>query len=829
MRLAVSVRTYSFVVALCAVLCASALLLLPGRALAVESTEATGPVTVATDDQPSESSAVSVAGAAENGAGPVEALGASDASESASSQTKSETAREEGAAGESAASDAASSASVDANASESSSEKADAGQGAASSTVAADAVDVSSDAQSDVPLDEVATVSAASNSDVASSSKVVARSAKVAAAASEQVLESGVYSIHSALDARKVIDVPAASMNDSVQLDLYDQNSTLAQYFRVTYVGDGWYTITNVNSGKSLDVRYGGVSNGTVVQQYASNGTDAQKWKIVTAGSLFELIPYIAQDKRLDVPSGSTANGVGLQIYTANGTPAQRFAFVRQADLSTVDGSAAAYLEDGAFYAIGLTVGSNKVVDIAGGSLADGGRAQSYSSNSTPAQYFRAKSLGGGWYSFVNAKSRKVLEVAGGATGYGGAVQQYASNGTWAQRWLVVKSGSGYKLVPGTNLSMALDVPAASTADGAALQIYAANGTPAQCFLFSKQDDLTSAYRNASVLEDGSWYRIDLGVAVGKVVDIAGGSLADGGRAQSYSSNSTPAQYFRAKSLGGGWYSFVNAKSRKVLEVAGGATGYGGAVQQYASNGTWAQRWLVVKSGSGYKLVPGTNLSMALDVPAASTADGAALQIYAANGTPAQCVSFTKVASPYGNFYLYLDAGHGQGNRSPGVYDSGALGSGYQEHTLTAELAEMVAARLRNAGVMLYLNESGLVSQRMSQAESLGCTALLSIHFNSGGGHGSESYIATTGQHGSPDSPAFQNIMHPYLIQGTGLTDRGKKTAGYMVCKGNIPSVLLEIGFIDSKSDMAKYQARKSTVADRLAEGVIAYAKSLIS
>ena len=127
-----------------------------------------------------------------------------------------------------------------------------------------------------------------------SSSKAAARVAAVSTVSTSQPIASGVYSIHSALDPRKVVDVPAARKTDSVQLDLYDENSTLAQYFYVSYLGDGWYTITNVNSGKSLDVRYGGASNGTVVQQYAANGTAAQKWRFVSVGSFFELVPPIS-------------------------------------------------------------------------------------------------------------------------------------------------------------------------------------------------------------------------------------------------------------------------------------------------------------------------------------------------------------------------------------------------------------------------------------------------------------------------------------------------------------------------------------------------------
>ncbi|WP_368291698.1 hypothetical protein, partial [Escherichia coli] len=57
---------------------------------------------------------------------------------------------------------------------------------------------------------------------------------------------------------------------------------------------------------------------------------------------------------------------------------------------------------------------------------------------------------------------------------------------------------------------------------------------------------------------------------------------------------------------------------------------------------------------------------------------------------------------------IYVDAGHGWNDSNNGAYDPGAMGSGYEEATLTKELAGLVGAELRNRyGVDVYVNDDG--------------------------------------------------------------------------------------------------------------------------
>lgn len=175
---------------------------------------------------------------------------------------------------------------------------------------------------------------------------------------------------------------------------------------------------------------------------------------------------------------------------------------------------------------------------------------------------------------------------------------------------------------------------------------------------------------------------------------------------------------------------------------------------------------------------------------------------------------------------IYLDAGHGWNSSYDGAYDGGAEGCGYQEAQLTRELVQLIAdAASRKYGLEVVTDNAVNYKQRNQDAYDKGCNYFVSIHFNSGGGTGSESYIHTL--NAAPGSSQLQSIMHSKLIEGLGLRDRGKQEERFAVCGGKVPATLLEICFIDNASDMATYQARKNYLAECLAAGLYEYSTSL--
>lgn len=292
------------------------------------------------------------------------------------------------------------------------------------------------------------------------------------------LVDGGAYVLRSVSFPEKVVDINGASRADEGKIQIWSDNASVAQTFRLAHVGGGYYTIQNVNSGKVLDVAGAAQDPGAKVWQYSSNGSDAQKWKLVETGDddgSYHLISK-CNGLSLDIEGNGSADGTGLQVYSSNGTSAQKF-FLDKIQQ---------YLPNGQ-YEIKTSLDSSKVLDVNGGSLWDSAKIQIYESNFTGAQRFEVSfDVSSGYYSIVNIVSNRALDVAGGSASSGSAVWQYSQNGTAAQKWRVEPlDEGGYLVVSGTGNGCCLDVVGGNTDNGAQVQIYTPNGTNAQKWVFA--------------------------------------------------------------------------------------------------------------------------------------------------------------------------------------------------------------------------------------------------------------------------------------------------------------------------------------------------------
>ena len=296
-----------------------------------------------------------------------------------------------------------------------------------------------------------------------------------------KTIEPGTYIIKTRLDNGKALDISGGSTKNGGNVQIYQNNLTAAQRFRIAYdAKTGYYTITNLNSYKVLDVSGGKANNGRNVQQYQSNGTMAQKW-IISGNSNTGYTITSALNKKyvLDISGASKKNGTNIQIYSSNNSAAQKFNFER-----TDAGSNFA----GGTFVIVSNLDSNKVVDIAGGRKTNGTNVQLYSFNNSGAQKYSIKYDGNtGYYVITNVNSGKVLDVSGAKMVNGRNVQQYQSNNSLAQRWKIIKNKDNtYTIASALDSSYVLDVKGGSKNNGANIQIYKTNGSKAQKFTFKK-------------------------------------------------------------------------------------------------------------------------------------------------------------------------------------------------------------------------------------------------------------------------------------------------------------------------------------------------------
>ena len=143
----------------------------------------------------------------------------------------------------------------------------------------------------------------------------------------KKTISDGTYTIGSVLNTNYVLDISGGSTSDGANVQTWWTANVSQQRFNITYLGDGYYKIISVKSGKALDVAGGNKASGTNVQQYSYNGTDAQKWVIQDAGNGNYYIVSKLSSMFLDVSGGTIKEGANIQVYTGNRTNAQKFKF----------------------------------------------------------------------------------------------------------------------------------------------------------------------------------------------------------------------------------------------------------------------------------------------------------------------------------------------------------------------------------------------------------------------------------------------------------------------------------------------------------------------
>lgn len=128
----------------------------------------------------------------------------------------------------------------------------------------------------------------------------------------------------------KALDVAGGERGNGTNVQIWEDNNTSAQEWRVTSLGDGAYTLINPNSGRALDVAGTGTADGTNVHIWDDfGGNPAQRWAIIRSNNGYKLINPNS-GKALDVAGGGTANGTNVQIWSDYGNAAQTWQLYRK-------------------------------------------------------------------------------------------------------------------------------------------------------------------------------------------------------------------------------------------------------------------------------------------------------------------------------------------------------------------------------------------------------------------------------------------------------------------------------------------------------------------
>ncbi len=472
-------------------------------------------------------------------------------------------------------------------------------------------------------------------------------------------VEEGVYEITSAISG-EALDIADGSTASGANVQIWDDNSTQAQRWRIEKSGDS-YCVVNAITGNALDVEGADMAPSTNVQSYSPNGTTAQLWDFVKNSSGGYSLRSVLSGLMLDVAGASSTAGTNVQVYTDNGTAAQCW-LLSQVKSTVSDG----------VYIIGSTVDTTKLIDVDGGSFDNGANVQLYTANNSIAQKWSvAYDDSNGYYVVSAAVSGDVIDIPGANTSEGTGLWQYAKNGTAAQLWSIRSNSDGTVTFVSALTGLVIDTPSANASDGQRLQMWDPNDSAAQHW------SLTAV---TNLLSDGL-YQLASGKDASLVVDVSGGSTTSDAAVQVWEKNGTLAQKWVITLDDDGTYSLMNANSGlyltddsgsvaqeeptsrtafrwrlslgttgglvftsvssgKVIDLAGGITAAGTLVQTYVANGTAVQSWrpigTVALEDGYYVIYSRTNSSECLDVPGGSFVEGTAVQLYDANGSNAQ-------------------------------------------------------------------------------------------------------------------------------------------------------------------------------------------------
>ncbi len=326
-------------------------------------------------------------------------------------------------------------------------------------------------------------------------------------------IEEGTYIIKSAINNDYVLDIYAGLKTNGANVQLYKSNGSNAQKWIIKKLDNNCYSLSAVVSNKVLDVYACANKAGTNVWQYEFNNSNAQKWIMQKNKDGTYSIISKCNGLYLDVYAGQAKNGANIQVYTGNNSNAQKFKLekVSESNSNTTtennknnnnvttnnNQDTKRTIADGT-YSIQTALSSNFVIDINGGSKANGANVQIYKKQAANRQKFKVEYLGDGYYKIIAVHSNKVLDVYAGAKQAGTNVWQYEFNNSDAQKWKIQKNSDGtYSIISKCN-GLYLDLYAGLVQNGTNIQVYTGNGSNAQKFKFVEPLNLLNSINTSS-------------------------------------------------------------------------------------------------------------------------------------------------------------------------------------------------------------------------------------------------------------------------------------------------------------------------------------------
>ncbi|MBU5480814.1 RICIN domain-containing protein [Blautia sp. MSJ-19] len=296
----------------------------------------------------------------------------------------------------------------------------------------------------------------------------------------EDIISNGRYQICTALDNSSVVSVSYASAEDEANVLLYENENHQNQMFDFEYMGNGYYKITAVHSGKCLDIYNHENGSGANVQQFYWTDADNQKWIVKEAGDGYFYIISRECGLYLDVYGGKAENNANIDVYSGHGGASEKWRLI-----PCLDGKQE--IEDG-IYTIQSALDNQKSLNVAGNSVQDEANIEIGSEYNT----YKITYLGDGCYQMLNTSCQKSLDAYSSdpmqGKKRGTNVQQYGWNGGDNQKWILKSAGNGQYYIICKSNGLYLDVYDGKSDEGQNVDLWVGNGNTCQKWTFVPLD-----------------------------------------------------------------------------------------------------------------------------------------------------------------------------------------------------------------------------------------------------------------------------------------------------------------------------------------------------
>jgi predicted alpha-1,6-mannanase (GH76 family) len=144
------------------------------------------------------------------------------------------------------------------------------------------------------------------------------------------VLPAGIYTIKSK-SSDKVLNVSNSSTDNSANVDCWTDTGSDAQKWIVALSGNGFYTLTNVASGKLLHIA-ATPADSVNADQFSDTGSNDTRWTIIKAGKgSYYLRSAANAGFSVNLHSGDTAEGTNVDLAKSSAADIQKWLFQKVA------------------------------------------------------------------------------------------------------------------------------------------------------------------------------------------------------------------------------------------------------------------------------------------------------------------------------------------------------------------------------------------------------------------------------------------------------------------------------------------------------------------